>query len=73
MNWVIICSQKQRKKVNVFIHSSGGYYMPALSRLYARDLGEFKQASGMSLTEKKIQPLYEDFSTLRNIAIPPSC
>lgn len=47
--------------------------MPALSRLYARDLGEFKQASGMSLTEKKIQPLYEGFSTLRNIAIPPSC
>lgn len=47
--------------------------MPALSRLYARNLGEFKQESGMSLTEKKIQPLYEDLSILRNIAIPLSC
>lgn len=71
MNWVIIFGKKGEEKVNVFIHSSGGYYMPAVSRHCAMASGECKQESGIPAS-KENTTLYEDLGTLRNTAIPLS-
>lgn len=63
---------KEREE-NVSIHSSGGYYRPAVSRHCARAVGEENHKSGMSLSQRKRQALCEDLSAVRSLAIPPSC